>query len=150
MKRLLLLLIPFIFLGCWIAPKVGDYEKDDNVWYCDNYDTMKSLIIPEINKTFKDWHWSDTEFDKKYDQYLNNIPVSSEYITHLQDKGYEYLFMTGKSKDTIQCYNFEGKRVYINGYYFIIIRDNGDAVTFFENNTYVKESEPLIKLPFDL
>ena len=150
MKKLLFLLFPLLFVSCWIEPKIGNYEQGKEFCYCDNYDTLRSLIIPEINKTFVDWHWSNDEFDTKYNKYLKNIPVSAEYFTHLKNKGFEFVYLTGTTSETIQCYNYAGNRAYIKGKYFIIIRDNGDAVTFFETNTLVKKEEPLVELPFNL
>lgn len=140
-----------LFSGCWIEPKINDYKKSNSVYYCSDYDTMRSLIVPEINKTFSDWHWSHSEFDKKYNKYKNNIPVSDDWISHLHNKGYEYVFFSGVTSDTIQCYDYSNKRVYIEGNYFIIIRDNGDAVTFFQKAHGLDESTvPVVPLPCNL
>jgi hypothetical protein len=151
MKRLLLLLIAILFTSCWIEPKIGDYEKKDNICYCDNYETLRSLIVPEINNTFPTWHWSNNVFDEKYNKYLHNIPVSKDWITHLKKTKYEYLYFTGTTSDKIQCYNSDGKRAYIEGKYVILIRNNGDAITFFENNHLINEHiTPVVELPCTL
>lgn len=151
MKKLLLLLIPFLFVSCWIEPKIDKYEKKDNVCYCENYETLRTLVVPEINSTFKDWHWSPEAFDEKYNKYLHNIPISKDWISHLKKKGYEYLYLSGSSTEKIQCYNYQNKRKYIDGKYFIIIRNNGDAVTFYENDRGLDENTvPIVELPFTL
>lgn len=151
MKKLFLLLIPFLFISCWIEPKIDNYEKKNNVCYCENYETLRSLIVPEINKTFKDWHWSNDVFNEKYNRYLHNIPVSNDWITHLKKKGYEFLYLTGTTENKIQCYNYDNKRKYIKGSYYIVIRNNGDAVCFYENDSGLNENiVPIVELPFNL
>lgn len=151
MKKIFLLLIPFLFVSCWIEPDIGDYEKKENVCYCDSYETLRSLIVPDINSTFTDWHWSNDVFDEKYNKYLGNIPVSADWVTHLKNKKYKYLYLTGSSSNKIQCYNQDNKRVYIDGKYFIVIRNNGDAVTFFQNARGLNENTVSVEeLPFTL
>lgn len=151
MKKFLILLISFIFISCWIEPKDGKWEQKDKIYYFEDFETMNVILRPEINKTFPQWHWNNEDFEKKYNQYLNNIKVSTEYSSYLKKIGYQFVVFLGPLNEKIQCYNANDVRVYLNGKYYIIIRDNGDAVTFFENNgDKVKENDPETEFPFKL
>ena len=63
---LALLVFTSIFLSsCWIYPDYKSYEIIDGIYFFEDYETMKSIIIPKINTSFSAWHWSSEEFDKK-------------------------------------------------------------------------------------
>ena len=149
MKKIYFLLLPFLFLSCWIEPKVGEWEQKGNTYYFEDFDTMNTILRPEINKTFSDWHWNNKNFEEKYDKYLNNIKVSADYIPYLKKLGYEYMAITGSTSQKIQCISATNKRVYIEGKYYIIIRNNGDAVAFFSGGRNVPQSEPDTEFPFN-
>lgn len=131
MKKLLLLIIPFLFTSCWIEPKIGDYVQNDNEWYFDNYVTMRSIMMPEINKTFSDWHWSSEAFDTKYNQYLNNTDLEDATKNKLNTSNYSYYARKGKSNKTMYYYNENHKKIDIANEY-IFIMSNKDAVIFFQ------------------
>ena len=76
--------------SCWIYPDYKDYKLIDGIYYFHDYETMKSVIIPEINKSFTSWHWNGDEFDKKWDKYFGNVSANSEDYQKLQEKGYSY------------------------------------------------------------
>ena len=67
--RIILIFSALFFSSCWIYPDYKNYKLSDGVYYFEDYETMKSVIIPEINKTFTEWHWYSEKFDEKYDQY---------------------------------------------------------------------------------
>ncbi len=135
MKRLVIsILIPFLFLSCWIDPKIEDYEKIGDTYYFNDFDTMNNIIRPIINDTFPSWHWNTDKFEEKYSQYLNNITATSEQINDLNQRGYEYMAKKDQSNGTVSCINAYGHNCVISGYYFLIVHSNGDAVVFFESS----------------
>ena len=69
------LFLPLLFASCWIYPGYKEYKLIDNIYYFEDYETMKSVIIPLINKSFTAWHWSEEEFDKKYQKYFGNVEI---------------------------------------------------------------------------
>ena len=131
MKKLFLLLIPFLFISCWIDPNYSDFEHTDNEWLFQDYRTMRAYITPEINKTFTAWHWSNSKFDEKYQQYLNNTDFDSEAYSKLHSD-YTYYVKRGYSNETVTYYNDSHVAKKIKRTYFLIISSDQNCVVFFE------------------
>ena len=143
MKKLFLLLsLCLLFTSCWIEPQLKGWEQNGDTYYFEDFDTMNYIIRPVLNKSFPDWHWDKTVFEKKYNQYLNNVKAEDNYADYfVNDKNYEFKVIKGSSssagitggnkKSTIFCKNADGDRVYIVGDYYLIVRKNGDAAVFF-------------------
>lgn len=134
MKKLLLLLIPLtlLFSGCWIEPHYGDYKENNNEWYFADYDTLKSIMIPKINKAYSEWHWSKREFDTKYQKYLNNTDLNTELYDALMDSDYNYYVKYGFSNNTVYYYDNNGKLKPIKNSYFLFIERNKNTVVLFQ------------------
>ena len=86
----LLFCISILFTSCWIYPDYKNYEVVDNTYYFEDYETMKAVIIPLINTSFKDWHWNGEEFDEKYQKYFGNINVNADDYKFLTESDYNY------------------------------------------------------------
>lgn len=126
---LLLIVISLLFTSCWIYPDYKDYEIIDKVYYFDDYETMKSVIIPNINKSFSAWHWSEEEFDKKYEKYMGNINPNEDDYKILVEKKYEYA-VRNRSKDYI-AQPKQGAEIRAE-YFWITTKDN-EGVVFYQN-----------------
>ena len=125
-------MLPFLFISCWIEPKVNDYEHNDNEWYFDDYDTMRTVMTAEINKTYKDWHWSTDVFDQKYSNYKHNTDLITELYEKLTASDYDYYVKYDSSYGNIPYYD-DGKKKYIKNDYFLFIEDDGDTLVFFQD-----------------
>lgn len=130
MKRLLFLIpLLFFFSACDIFKEYDDYEQIDDTYYFPDFETMAAVIVPKINKSFKDWHYNKREFEKKYDKYLNNIDKNPECYEYLQHSRYNYAVKNNKSNNTVKT----KENFLIKDEYYWITEDNGDAVVFFMN-----------------
>lgn len=119
-----------LLASCWIYPDYKDYEQVDNTYFFDDYETMKSVIIPMINTSFKDWHWNGDEFDKKYDKYFGNISANEQDYQTLVTKKYKYAVRNQKSLSAV--INNGPKAQSIGESYWITTKDN-KAVVFYQN-----------------
>ena len=112
-KKNIFLMILFssvlLFSSCWIYPDYKEYEIIDGIYYFEDYETMKSIIIPMINKSFSAWHWSGDEFDKKYDKYSGNITANTEDLAVLS--GSKYTYAVRNKSSTSNLTTNEGKTV---------------------------------------
>ena len=133
MRKIFVLLICVLFTSCWIEPKIGEWEQDGKYYYFEDFDTMNNIIRPEINKTFPSWHWNEETFKMKYEEFLNNIKAPDEIKAMFQDKNYSYIVKVDTSKDEVECINAYNKTYTIKGKYYLIVKNNYDAVVFFEN-----------------
>ena len=115
------------FNSCWIAPVYQDYVTVGKSCYFKDYETMKAVTIPKINKSFTEWHWSDDFFDKKYKQYKGNIEPNSEDLTYLKENGYEWCVRNDTATATLK----DGKTV--NKEYYWITNNNNESVIFFKD-----------------
>lgn len=133
-KKFLLTLIflfsAFLFSSCWIYPDAEDYKIDGNVYYFKDYNTMKSIIIPEINKSFTNWHWSSQEFDEKYDKYFGNIDINTKDYSALSKSEFNYAVRNGNSSSQIKTKG--DKDIIISEYFWITTKDKG-SVIFYQN-----------------
>lgn len=130
MKRFLFLIpLLFIFSACDVFKEYDDYEQIDDTYYFPDFETMAAVIVPKINKSFKDWHYSKREFEKKYDKYLNNIDKNQECYEYLQHSRYKYAVKNNTSNNTVKT----RENFLIKDEYYWITEDNGDAVVFFMN-----------------
>lgn len=125
----LLLLSLLFFSGCWISPDYKEYEEIEGILYFYDYETMKSVTIPKINKSFSSWHWDSSEFDKKYNQYNKNINKNSEDLSVLNSSDYSYAVRNKKSAKKVVT--SDGKTV--TGEFFWITSKYEDSVIFFQN-----------------
>lgn len=134
MKRLFIsiLFLSFLFISCWIEPKVDDYKKEDNQWYFYDYETMRTIMVAEINKTYKDWHWSPDVFDQKYSHYKHNTDLNTELYEALQASDYDYYVKYDHSYSNVPYYS-DNKKKYIRDDYFLFIEKDGDTLVFFQN-----------------
>ena len=114
--------------SCWIAPVYQDYITVGKSCYFKDYETMKAVTIPKINKSFTEWHWSDDYFDKKYKQYEGNIDPNSEDLKYLKEIGYEWCVRNDSSTVTLK--GKEKKEV--SKEYYWITKYNGESVIFFK------------------
>ena len=126
----LIFLLAFSFNSCWIAPVYQDYEIKDKASYFYDYDTMKAVTIAKINKSFKDWHWSTKEFDKKLDKYKNNIAVNTDDLDYMKKKGYFWCVRNDNSGGRIILKDGKTK---ISSEYYWITCENGESVVFYKN-----------------
>jgi len=133
---ILLFFSAFLFSSCWIYPDYKDYEIKDGVYYFEDYETMKSVIIPMINKSFSAWHWSSKEFDKKYDKYFGNVEANSDDVLLFSDSSYKYSVRTSSTKAAAKPMerDNDGKlsEKTISGEYYWITSSDG-AVIFYQN-----------------
>ena len=131
-KRILIISLIFSLVmlsSCWIYPGYKEYEIIDGIYYFQDYETMKSVIIPMINKSFSNWHWSSEEFNQKYEKYFSNIAANTDDYTVLSSKNYAYAVRNKKSASNVQT--TEGKTVRAE-FYWITTKDN-KAVIFYQN-----------------
>ncbi len=130
------LLFPLLLTSCWIYPGYKEYKLIDNVYYFEDYETMKSVIIPLINKSFTAWHWSEEEFDKKYQKYFGNVETDDKDNTKLTSGNYQYMVRTSSTKGSVKPMekNSEGqlKEISINGEYYWIIEKQHGSVIFYQ------------------
>jgi len=126
---LFLIIISLIFTSCWIYPDYKDYKVIDDIYFFEDYETMKAVIIPEINSAFTNWHWSESEFDKKYQKYFNNINVNTDDYSTLISNGYNYSVRHKSATSNLQT--LQGKTI-SSEYFWISTKDN-EAVIFYQN-----------------
>lgn len=130
------LFLPLLFASCWIYPGYKEYKLIDNIYYFEDYETMKSVIIPLINKSFTAWHWSEEEFDKKYQKYFGNVEIYEKDNIKLSGSQYQYMVRTSSTRSGFppQEKNSEGKITNkgISGEYYWIISRQG-SVVFYQN-----------------
>ncbi len=124
---LLFIILPLFCTGCWIYPDYKDYEVINEVYFFEDYETMKAVIIPEINKSFTDWHWNESEFDTKYQKYFNNINANTEDYAVLNDSRYNYSVRHKTSTSNLQT--LQGKNI-TSEYFWISTRDNKGVVFY--------------------
>lgn len=140
MNRKIILLCSFLFplllTSCWIYPGYKEYKLIDNIYYFEDYETMKSVIIPLINKSFTAWHWSEEEFDKKYQKYFGNVEVYDNDNKRLSGSQYQYMVRTNSTKASFppkEKKNTGGlDNMPISGEYYWIISKQG-SVVFYQN-----------------
>lgn len=122
--------------SCWIYPDYKEYEIIDGIYFFEDYETMKSVIIPMINKSFSAWHWSGEEFDKKYDRYFGNIEPDADDEVFFAESSYSYSVRTkstaslGKPMEKDSDGKLSAKS--ITGEYYWITTTHG-AVIFYQN-----------------
>lgn len=132
----ILIFSAFILDSCWIYPDYKDYKIIDGIYYFEDYETMKSVIIPMINKSFSAWHWNDDEFDTKYDKYFGNIEPNSDDQVFFTESSYNYSVRTkstsslGKPMEKGSDGTLSAKS--ISGEYYWITTSYG-AVIFYQN-----------------
>ena len=127
-----LLILP---LGCSFVQEQGVYEQIGDTYYFEDYETMKNVIIPEINTAFKDWHWYSKKFDSKYNYYMNNIEPNPENVDKLAATDYNYAVKTGTSSKKVYLKKEKETDMdkTISGKYFWITTKDNQAVVFFMN-----------------
>ena len=123
---ILLLFISIMFASCWICPDYKNYEIIDNVYFFEDYETMKSVIIPMINKSFTAWHWDGDEFDEKYQKYYGNISANTADQEFLAENGWDYAVRTDKKLIV------DSKQICSDVYYWITTNEE-KAVLFYQN-----------------
>ncbi len=129
-----LLLFPLLFTSCWIYPDYKNYKLKDGVYYFEDYETMKSVIIPEINKSFQIWHWNSEEFDEKYEKYFGNIDANEDDYAELTSRHYSYAVRNRASVNKSSSTAVQTKKgSRISGDYFWITTDNKKSVVFYQN-----------------
>ncbi len=126
---LLLLISIFSLTSCWISPNYKDYEEIDGIYFFYDYETMKSVILPKINKSFSAWHWNNEDFDNKYEKYRNNIIKNSEDLEILNQTEFSYSVRNKKSAKELKT--TEGRT--ITSEFFWITSKDDDSVIFFQN-----------------
>lgn len=126
---LLLLISIFSLTSCWISPNYKDYEEIDGILFFYDYETMKSVILPKINKSFSAWHWNNEDFDNKYEKYRNNISKNSEDLEILNQTEFSYSVRNKKSAKELKT--TEGRT--ITSEFFWITSKDDDSVIFFQN-----------------
>ena len=125
---LALLVFTSIFLSsCWIYPDYKSYEIIDGIYFFEDYETMKSIIIPKINTSFSAWHWSSEEFDKKYEQYADNIGPNEEDMSVMAGTDYSYAVRHKSSTANLQTK--EGKTIQ-SEYFWISSKDDGSVIFY--------------------
>lgn len=125
-----LILSSFIlFSSCWISPDYKDYEVEDNVYFFNDYETMKAIIIPKINASFSAWHWSSDTFDEKYEQYQGNINRNSTDLFKMNSTSYTFAVRNEKSNNKLKTK--DGKT--ISSEYFWITSKYRESVIFYQN-----------------
>ena len=126
---LMLLISIFSLTSCWISPNYKDYEEIDGILFFYDYETMKSVILPKINKSFSAWHWNNEDFDNKYEKYRNNISKNSEDLEILNQTEFSYSVRNKKSAKELKT--TEGRT--ITSEFFWITSKDDDSVIFFQN-----------------
>ena len=128
----ILFLLTLLFTSCWIYPGYKDYEIIDDVYFFRDYETMKSIIIPEINKSFSAWHWSGKEFDSKWNKYFGNVDANTEDYQKLQNLGYSYA-VRHQSSLSIQISGSNGRSQQSVGECYWFTTDENQSVLFYQN-----------------
>ena len=130
----LLFLVCFLFTSCWIYPDYKNYLEKDGVLYFEDYETMKSVIIPQINKSFTAWHWSGDQFDKKYQQYFGNVVVNDADYQYLVESNYIYAVRNLPSAEVKFIVNgkVQENKTKIGECYWITTSNN-QGVIFYQN-----------------
>lgn len=132
----ILIFSAFILDSCWIYPDYKDYKIIDGIYYFEDYETMKSVIIPMINNSFSAWHWNDDEFDTKYDKYFGNIEPNSDDKLFFSESSYNYSVRTRSTYSSAKPMEITNDGTLavksISGEYYWITTDNG-AVIFYQN-----------------
>ena len=133
---IILIFSVFTFSSCWIYPDYKEYKIIDGVYYFEDYETMKSVIIPMINKSFSAWHWSGEEFDKKYDKYFGNIEPNSDDVLLFSGSSYKYSLRNrstyNRAKPMEKASDGTKSAKSLSGEYYWITSTNG-AVIFYQN-----------------
>ena len=124
-----IIFLSLLFTSCWIYPDYKEYEIIDGVYFFDDYETMKAVIIPMINKSFTAWHWNGKEFDEKYDKYYGNIAANTDDLSVLSGSKYNYAVRNKSSTSNLTT--AEGKSV--KSEYYWITNKNNTAVIFYQN-----------------
>ena len=119
----------FLINSCWISPDYKEYEEIEGIYFFYDYETMKSVILPKINKSFSAWHWNSDDFDKKYEQYRNNIQKNSEDLEVLNQT--EYIYAVRNKKSAKEVSTSDGRT--ITSEFFWITSKSDDSVVFFQN-----------------
>ena len=119
----------FSLNSCWIAPVYQDYKTVNKTCYFKDYQTMRAVTVPKINKSFTEWHWSTKEFDRKVSLYYNNIEPNSEDLTYLQANDYAWCVRNDTSSSKVSLK--DGKT--ISSEYYWITNSNGESVVFYKN-----------------
>ncbi len=130
MKKSYLLLLSISLLyfnSCWIAPVYQEYETVDKTCYFKDYETMRAVTVPKINKSFTEWHWSTKEFDTKFLKYLDNIEPNTEDLEYLEKNGYSW----SVRNDSVKAVMKDNKSV--SREYYWITNESGMSVIFFKN-----------------
>ncbi len=130
MKKSYLLLLSISLLyfnSCWIAPVYQEYETVDKTCYFKDYETMRAVTVPKINKSFTEWHWSTKEFDTKFLKYLDNIEPNTEDLEYLEKNGYSW----SVRNDSVKAVMKDNKSV--SREYHWITNESGMSVIFFKN-----------------
>ena len=121
-----------LFLNsCWIAPVYQDYITVGKSCYFKDYETMKAVTIPKINKSFSEWHWSTEEFDKKINKYKDNIAVNNDDLKYMQTYT-EYTWAVRNDNSNSNVVLNDGKTKISSEYYWITSAD-GESVVFYKN-----------------
>ena len=116
--------------SCWIAPVYQDYETVGKACYFKDYETMRAVTVAKINKSFTDWHWSTKEFDKKIEQYKNNINKNDEDFEYLTTNNYEWCVRNDTSGSKVILKDNKTK---ISSEYYWITNKDGESVVFYKN-----------------
>lgn len=117
--------------SCWIAPVYQDYITVGKSCYFKDYETMKAVTIPKINKSFTEWHWSDEEFDKKLEKYKDNIKQNDEDIAYMQEHT-EYIWAVRNDSSSNKVVLKDGK-TQISSEYYWITSGAGESAVFYKN-----------------
>lgn len=137
LRSFLIILLTLFAASCWIYPDYKDYKLEEDVYYFDDYETMKSVIIPLINKSFSTWHWSEEEFDKKYNMYFGNIEANENDNVTLSKTSYKYVVRTRATNSKVKPKEKDSKGTLkdksISGEYFWITEKQKGSVIFYQN-----------------
>ena len=126
-SSLFLIMLLFLLSSCWIAPLYQDYETVGKTSYFKDYETMRSVTVAKINKSFTEWHWSTQEFDAKFLKYLNNIDPNGDDLEYLKQNGYSW----SVRNDSAAAVMKDNKTV--SREYYWITNAGGVSVIFFKN-----------------
>ena len=127
---ILIICAGIMFSSCWIDPENKNYEVVEGVYFFEDYETMKSVLIPMINSSFTSWHWNNKEFDQKYQKYLGNIEPNHDDYESLIQKGSSYAVRNPKSLKAV--INNSSKTQDIKECYWITTNQN-ESVIFYQN-----------------
>ena len=138
-KKSVLITLCFLFsvslTSCSFFKEIGNYEKLNDTYYFEDYETMKNVIIPEINTAFSNWYWSSAKFDDRFNKYLNNIEPNTDNADFLKDSLYSYAVKVNTSGKTVHLKKQKETDMdkTISGKYFWITTKENEAVVFFQN-----------------